>query len=126
MGWFIRSEAEQKAYRQQKAIAHEERERKQRISDKIKYDEDQAVHRGRLKYLEKDAAKGGGSKRGGGFFDGMVGFVGSGAKDLMRNAASNMDRGIGISGPTYDSGARGGMAFNPITGETYTKRRKRK
>jgi hypothetical protein len=116
MGWLFRSNAEQKAYK-------EERDRKQRIKDKLKSEEDQARHRGRLVYLEKEARKGGG--RGGGFFDGLGGFMAGGVKDMARNASSHSS--IGGSGPMYSSGSgRGGLGFNPITGETYSRKKRHK
>lgn len=100
----------------------DERERKQRIKDTIKYHEEQAVHRGRLKYLERQAAKTGKAEAGGG--GGFGNWIKESGKELLSNAGSSAGKSM-FDSPYATGGGRrssggGGFSWNPITGESHS------
>lgn len=82
-------------------------------------EEREAAHKGKLKYLEREAAKGTHKT------SGLGGFFGEGIKTLGQNLAAGAgETSMGGFGGGLDHGISGGkrgggLGFNPITGESY-------
>ena len=104
----------------------EERQKQKKLQTQKDEEEKQAIHRGRLKYLEKSAAQGKTEQKS----SGLGGFFGDGVKDLLQGAATATTSGQSMFAPMGGGGrsrsSGGGGGWNPITGETYTNTPRRK
>lgn len=109
MGWFLRSKKEQREHERQKKERREESERKSRVENTIAYHEKEAIHRGRMKYLEREASKG--KIGGGGGWSGIGDFFAGGAKTLLSNASASSGKSMFDLGPASGGGRRKGGGY---------------
>ena len=77
---------------------------------KRKTEEAEAIHRGRIKYLERQASKTGKAEVSGG---GFGNFLKEGVETLAKNASSSSTHSM-FDSPTFIHG--GGFGFDPIYG----------